>query len=285
MSEKSIVIIGLPESGKTTFLAALWHLVTARDMDTSLRFANLKTGNLAHLNAIAARWRDAVVQDRTGLTGTRLVSMNLKAADSSEVMITFPDVPGEAYRRMWEERECDPETAEVLQSSGVLLFVHSDTIRAPSWIVDEIALAKKLGIDVPDGEPVSWHPRLAPTQIQLIDLLQLLHRPPLSVGPRRLAILLSAWDKAEEEGLDPSAFFSQRLPMLAQYLRHSTQWSPRIYGVSAQGGEYDSFDANAVKVRAAEDLRNLDQPSTRIKLVGPIPQTHDLTEPLTWLMQ
>ena len=32
MSKRTIVIIGLPESGKTTYLAALWHLITARDV-------------------------------------------------------------------------------------------------------------------------------------------------------------------------------------------------------------------------------------------------------------
>jgi type IV secretory pathway ATPase VirB11/archaellum biosynthesis ATPase len=34
MNERSVVIIGLPESGKTTFLAALWHLITERDVET-----------------------------------------------------------------------------------------------------------------------------------------------------------------------------------------------------------------------------------------------------------
>ncbi len=53
MPERSVVIIGLPASGKTTFLAALWHLVTARDVDTVLRFGTLRVGDAAHLNAIA----------------------------------------------------------------------------------------------------------------------------------------------------------------------------------------------------------------------------------------
>ncbi|MGP1667590.1 MAG: TRAFAC clade GTPase domain-containing protein, partial [Rhodanobacter sp.] len=59
MNERSIVIIGFPESGKTTFLAALWHLITERDVATELRFHTLRSGEASHLNAIAARWRDA----------------------------------------------------------------------------------------------------------------------------------------------------------------------------------------------------------------------------------
>src|SRR5436309_7725049 len=103
MPERSVVIIGLPASGKTTFLAALWHLITARDVETRLRFGTLRVGDLAYLNAIAARWREAKVQDRTAVTGNRIVSMSLINPAEGAVRVTFPDVPGEGYLRMWED--------------------------------------------------------------------------------------------------------------------------------------------------------------------------------------
>jgi hypothetical protein len=285
MADQSVVIIGLPESGKTTFLAALWHLITAQDVETMLRFGGLRTGDASHLNAIAARWREAKIQDRTAVTGNRLVSMNLSDAAGVAVRVTFPDLPGEAYRRMWEDRDCKPEIAEVLRAGGVLLFVHADTIRAPKWVLDEVALSKALGLEVPEGEIAPWHPRLAPTQVQLVDLLQLLRRPPLDVGPRRLAIMLSAWDKARGEGLTPESYLLAKLPLLSQYLRRGVDgWICRVYGLSAQGGDYDPVERDAARVPAAEELRNLDRASSRIQLVGPVPETHDLTEPLAWLM-
>lgn len=285
MNERSVVIIGLPESGKTTFLAALWHLITERDVETELKFLTLRSGETSHLNEISARWRDAKVQDRTAVGGNRLVSMNLKDAAETPVRITFPDVPGEAYRRMTEERDCEPEIAETLKASGVLLFIHADTIRPPKWVVDEVALSKAVGLAIPAGQEVPWHPRLAPTQVQLVDLLQLLRSAPLDVGPRRLAIMLSAWDKADGEGLSPAAYLNAKLPLLAQYLRRGAdEWTWRIYGLSAQGGDYDAIESDAARKPDAEALRNLDRPSTRIRLVGDAHETHDLTEPLAWLM-
>ena len=287
MNGRSVVIIGLPASGKTTFLAALWHLITARDVETVLRYHTLPSGNASHLNDIAARWRDAKVQDRTALLGNRLVSMNLKDAADTPARVTFPDVPGEAYQRMWEERDCEPEVAELLKAGGVLLFIHADTIRAPIWVVDEISLSNAVGLPLPDDdEVVPWHPRQAPTQVQLVDLLQLLQSPPLGVGPRRLAIMLSAWDKADGEGLTPQEYLEAKLPLLAQYLRRAADgWMSRVYGLSAQGGDYDPIDPGGARKPEAEELRNLDNPSTRIRLVGDTLETHDLTEPLAWLME
>ena len=286
MSSRSVVIIGLPESGKTTFLAALWHLIVERDVDTMLHFHTLKAGDATHLNGIAARWRDAKVQDRTAVGGNRLVSMNLQDSTDTPLQVTFPDVPGEAYRRMWEDRDCEPEIAEFLKAGHVLLFVHADTIRPPSWVVDEVALSKAVGLDVPQGEVVPWHPRLTPTQVQLVDLLELLRTPPLDAGPRKLAIMLSAWDKAVGEGLTPKAYLEAKLPLLAQYLRMGADgWIWRTYGLSAQGGDYDPIDPEAAQNPEAERLRQLDQPSTRIRLISDEPETHDLTEPLAWLME
>jgi hypothetical protein len=285
MTDRSVVVIGLPESGKTTFLAALWHLTTARELDTVLRFGNLRAGDASHLNAIASRWRDAKVQDRTAVAGNRLVSMNLLDTVGVAIRVTFPDVPGEAYRRMWEDRDCEPEVAEVVRADGVLFFVHADTIRAPRWVVDEVALSRELGLAVSEGQVVPWHPRLAPTQVQVVDLLQLLRTPPLDVGPRKLALMLSAWDKARGEGLTPDAYLESKLPLLAQYLkRNADGWDCRVYGVSAQGGDYDPLDEAAPRVPQADELRKLDRASSRIQLVGPLPETHDLTEPLAWLI-
>ena len=56
MSEVFHSVVGLPHSGKTTFLAAIWHLINAGEMSTKLIVKELR-GNTAYLNEIADRWR------------------------------------------------------------------------------------------------------------------------------------------------------------------------------------------------------------------------------------
>lgn len=286
--ERSIVICGLPDSGKTTFLAALWHLVTARDVATKLAFDSLRDGDQTYLNTIVRQWRDARVQARTSGQPT-LVSMNLRDANGTRLRVTFPDLSGESYRRMWEDRDCDPDVARILgRGTGVLLFVHADRIECPQWIVDVSGWMRRLGLPLEEGKPIKWHPRHAPTQVQLVELLQFLHMPPLDIGPRRVAIALSAWDKVEPEGRTPSAFLAEKLPLLHQYLEHgplAERW--RVYGVSAQGGDYEPLEGSKAEWsrKDVERARAYDEPSDRIKLTSDVARSRDLTEPIAWLTE
>lgn len=285
MSECSIVVIGLPGSGKTTFLAALWHVIFNRELLTKLRFGSLARGTQQHLNIIAARWRKAQMQERTIVAGNQVVAINLVDAQGAPTVVTFPDIAGEAFGEMWELRECEAAVAETLSKGNILLFVHANKINQPHWVADIAAQAAALGPPEAEGEPVKWQPDLAPTQVKLVSLLTLLAESPLDAGPRRVALMLSAWDKASGEGLNPTEFLRDKLPLLHQYLScNSQQWDWCAYGISAQGGDYDEVKDGAAKTAAAEALRALDVPSSRIKLVFENTESHDLTLPLAWLM-
>lgn len=285
MNERSVVIIGLPASGKTTYLAALWHLMTSGEATTMLEFVDLREGTWKHLNSIAARWRRAVVQERTAMAGDRIVSMNLRDRNGEVLRVSLPDLPGEAYRRMWEERYCTAELAKIVRCGGLLLFVHADDIRTPMWTVEEMALAKQLGVEGAGGPVEPWAPEISPTQVQLVDLLQMLRVAPLDAGARRLAVMLTAWDRARDDGLGPEEYMGARLPLLHQYLGSGADgWCWRVYGVSAQGGVYDATEEEVGSGEEARRLRELDRPAARIQLVGAGPDTSDLTEPLAWVM-
>jgi GTPase SAR1 family protein len=292
-TDRSIVICGLPGSGKTTFLAALWHVVVQRaDPNARLKFDSLKDGDHTHLNAITRRWQQAKEQIHTETASGKLVSMNLKDGDGRKVRMTFPDLSGESYQQMWEARECDPQLAQFLGSGeGVMLFVHANRVKRPIGVAEAVAMEEALGGKMP--EPTvseKWHPKDAPTAVQVVEMLQMLRCNALRSPAKRLAIMLSAWDKVEEEGLDPEAFLARELPLLDQYLRQGIGgWEFRIYGLSAQGGDYEPNLREGEKIdpdlKAKVDaIRGIEDALSRIRLFSSSPST-DLTEPIAWLSE
>jgi Ni2+-binding GTPase involved in maturation of urease and hydrogenase len=119
----SISIIGLPESGKTTFLAALWELVTERRVEKALTFDSIGENDHSYLQKIVKVWRKATEQARTRLNGLSAVRMNLKDRDGNIVEVAMPDAPGEDFRAMWETRELGRVLSDSLASGNVMLVL------------------------------------------------------------------------------------------------------------------------------------------------------------------
>lgn len=292
----SISIIGLPGSGKTTFLAALWELVSERRVTKVLTFDTIGENDHSYLRKIVAVWRKATEQARTRLTGLSAVKMNLKDANGNLVQVAMPDAPGEDFRAMWEDRELGRVLGASLADGNILLLVNGNKVKGPAWVAERAAQRRATGRQKAQALPKEWHPSLAPTQVQLVDLLQLISHNPVGTGGRKIVVMISAWDKAEGEKLSPDAFLREKLPLLAQYIEAGRDgWTCRVYGVSAQGGEYDGNEANAEGVsgqapkkagkgRDADRLREVDIPANRIRLVFGEKESNDLTEPLQWLM-
>jgi hypothetical protein len=291
-SEGSVVICGLPESGKTTYLAALWYVVSdKRDPDARLKFDSLIGLDHSHLNEIMRRWLQAKEQIHTELASGEIVSMNLKDDAGRKVRMTFPDLSGESFQQMWETRECDPDLAELLREcDGILMFVHADKIKRPIGVAETTQHAAGLAGGVAAaGPPKDWDPKDAPTAVQVVEMLQMLRCDAVQASARKLAVVLSAWDKIEEEGqgITPEQYLADELPLLDQYLRHGLdRWDVRVYGLSAQGGDFerdeetDDVDRNE---RVAE-IRALEDASDRIRLMVP-ELSKDLTEPIAWLTE
>ena len=283
-AKPDISVIGLPASGKTTFLAALWHMIRESGAVTRLRFDKFSECNYEHINVLAKRWRAGKKQQRTQTSGYKVVRMRLKDASDNPFEVSFPDMPGEDFSRMWEKRELDDSMKAMLTAPAILLLINGDTIKFPAWIVDHLAIAREVGLEPSEGEMIDWSPNIAPTQVQIVEILQFLMSGELDIGPRRLAILISAWDEVEEEGLNPAELLECKLPLLYQYLRNSRDpWNWHIWGVSAQGGVYEDQDKGEI-LEETIALRDLTRPSDRIRVVDGEIMSSDITLPLNWLI-
>ncbi|MFK5914133.1 MAG: hypothetical protein QM484_07145 [Woeseiaceae bacterium] len=276
MSRENILLCGLPDSGKTTFIAALWYQLFQKEIPTSLSLVTLPS-NREYLNKLSGKWSRVTPIDRTATEEIQEISLHLKDNETSnELELHVPDMSGETWENIWSNRSCAVHTAEWSQdASGVMLFIHSDKIRQPIDIeINNDAQAS----EQTDSKEVSWAPNRAPTQVMLVDILQALSSQQLQKNRRRLAVIISAWDKAEVTGLTPEEYVSTYLPLLNQFLNNSGMFSQvMIYGVSALGGDLES----EVEI---EKLKSEDIPSNRIKVVEGSESHHDLTGPIKWLM-
>src|ERR1700680_3001601 len=120
-------IIGLPRSGKTTFLAALWHLLNAGEISTKLTLDRL-VGDSEHLNAIADSWRRCEEVPRTSIADEAYVSIHVRVpATGDKASLVFPDLSGESFERQLGTRRCLASYVEGFEGpGGILLFVTAD---------------------------------------------------------------------------------------------------------------------------------------------------------------
>lgn len=289
----SLVVCGLPGSGKTTYLAALWHLVQSQEIETKLTLQSLSYGDYEYLNAIRARWQRGQKQVRNVGEAPR-IGLDLKSTEGQEVSLLFLDHSGETFDRLWETRSCTDDVAEHLKDRlGVLLFLRSQGLKEPVPLTEMLRLEREMEDALPnDSESsqqqaiseVDWKAEDAPDQVKIVDLLQSLSNEFRMRAREKLAIVVSAWDRVTEYD-SAEQFIRSRMPLLAQYLNSEpAHFELRFFAVSAQGGEYLEEDPKGEYPDALTTLLSLDAPSKRIRMIHSSAEEHDLTVPLAWLM-
>jgi hypothetical protein len=226
---------------------------------------------------------------RTSFTADHLPLMHLEDVENGRRSdLVFPDLSGEHFERQWTKRHCLDTYIELVRSAGgALVFIHPDEVKEPLRLDARDALEEALannvandtiGVIPDDGaeSTIPFNPILAPTATQLVDILQTLETLSRANGPVPLAIIVSAWDRVEALDLSPSDWFAQRLPLLSQYVQANAERFPfRVYGVSAQGGDLNSD---------RERLESVLNPNRRIRVVQEGAPSHDITEPIRWLL-
>lgn len=272
-ASSSVLLIGFRGSGKTTFLAAVWHLLEAQEIPSVL-FAPSLQSDREHLNSIRRDWLLLQPTTRTSLRDMQTVSLNVKDRDTGiEASIVIPDFSGEVFRMQWEEREVRPDFVKLAkQSSGAVLFIHPHQLRHGARIPPQnTSISQEVG----EQDRIPWKAEFAPTQVQLVDILQT-YLMLADNRPTRLAIVISAWDLIIEDKITPDSWATVRLPLLSQFIAaREGALMVKYFGVSAQGGELPGEKAK---------LQRAQKPSERIRVTDDGKMHSDITTILRWLM-
>lgn len=301
MSDREIMVLGFQESGKTTFAAALWHLVDSHEINDTALVKGKHNGDFQYLEKISGVWAAGWAVDRTRSQEWLPITINLRRlVPETDVRLSFVDIAGETVERIFATREVDGRVEPLIrEASGLLLFVSAlraqddDSIvdlylefpdEAPPEPADEPAVPESNapGAAAGLGETVPFQVERTPQQVQLVDLLDAFADDPLEMRPARIAVIISAWDRAHG-GSTPEAWLEDHMPLLFQYLStHADEFETRIYGVSAQGGHVPSRE-NPTEQSDRQKLLEQPKASSRIKVVGHGAGHHDLTHPIAWL--
>ena len=275
------LLVGLPESGKTTFVAALWHVIASQEVEGALALEILDAPT-DHLNELRGRWLRFEETFRTSSSAEKIATIKIRARDGNlTTEIVIPDLAGESIQRGLIERRWAASFAELVRgSTGVLLFVHPEKL-SESWpIADAIEIAGEdersytSASTSEESAASDWSPDAIETQVMLVDLLQLLCGH-IKKERFRLAVIVSAWDLVLSKEL-PIEWLAKELPLLNQFLINAhCRLDFRVYGVSAQGGQLpDDVDR----------LTAYSNTSDRIQVVLDGLPSHDITAPIRWAL-
>jgi len=243
MSERApfrICLVGLPATGKTTYIAALWAYLTSGLPDGRYRVTAFPD-DPSYLNEIATAWAAGRDMPRNSLGTTDRIEFTIETPDRAEITVVLPDLAGEVFLNAIIRPWIAEDVAEAVTSSDLLLlFVNGEKAKTYAALGDH---------EVPQGEggglPSIARPAAVTTQdtsatdavtVQIglglapfsdfvvedldsdtlnTELLQRLLYLTQDNGPPPIAIVVSAWDVPDGNGDTPRFGYAANSPLSA----------------------------------------------------------------------
>lgn len=286
MKEYTFFMIGMPSSGKTTYLVSLYNLLTLGEKNTllSLKSSDQIEG-METIKLAIENFNKFLPVGRTLRAEKVWAKMPLVDEKEHKVSLHIPDLSGEIFYDLVYDRKLKKDIVDFLQSADVLLFfLNLDTIIVDQRIpLEEESAIARIEKDykesvIEEGKKrcieASGEQKKPVTQIDLVELLQCI----LYLTKKRIKVkfIISAWDSVEKrpERYDqvPNKCMEKSLPLLFQFLcSNPDQIDNEIWGVSAQG--FDFTDQAELEKRKMDDI------GEHIRLITPQGEaTHDLTQ-------
>lgn len=257
--------MGAPNAGKSTYLAALWHSVNQVEMPTKFKLQRMGK-DTQYLYGLEKKWLAVEPLERT-VIGQEISELTLLLTDGKQDLeVEFPDLSGETFQNIYENREMSRLLYErIYKANSILYFVNVENIYHGELISEVSERIRNSGqVEYKERRPSQDDP----TQVQIIDLLQTI----AEIKRRRvkLGIVFSAWDLIDDmANVNPREYLKYSMPMLWQYLEaNHKKFDTAIWGVSALGGKIDDF----------EELLDIEDPVKRIKVINEnMYISHDVT--------
>lgn len=277
-SPAGLLFLGLPKSGKTTYLGALAAVVENPSYSGAYKFAAYPEERQL-LESLIDNWLQCNEAERT--KGQEPFPNTLHLSDSAsgaEVTLNIPDLSGEIYDRQCERRNCSEEYVELARSTDlVMLFCHAGR----NYRNDPIPRLEGGNEAEIDDLEVKWKPSNVSLGAKLVDLLQMLLLLREDAAKLRVAVIISAWDLVEAvreiEPINPKQFIVRSVSLLEQFLEsRKSDLDFEVFGISAQGGDYNETESRNRLLALS--------PLERISVFTGDTLSRDIALPIKWLI-
>ena len=249
------VLIGLPESGKSTALAALWY--SLNDKSESCEWyldVNDRPKETSVWNDLRGQWLSGEAIKRTShQVSPDVLKIKLTHRYDSEekVSIVTPDIAGEDYEQLYETSRFSEKQAKYLkQSDNLVLFIHPQSISIP------VRHKPESESEGSDSSGQDWSPSCMHDFSKIIAMLKAINS--IRNDPfNRLTVVVTAWDAIESGGYAPEEYVKNNLSLLHQYVE--TNYQSFYYGISAQGFDYKNQDEHDYEYDEITRIKIVDQ--------------------------
>lgn len=238
------MIMGLPSSGKTTFLGALGYMLQS-DREFALRL--LDANDMAYIDSISEKWVSCEKIPHTNEKVHEEITLELERRDGSNFELILPDQAGEAFQEITFSSEKNKAIQKsVKESQKLFLFIAVFRIHPEKTLAEmkekyrkDRCKSEDKGSKEQGTKKKAKMPEFKMSeQAQHIELLQTVLLAKKEVYD--LSVILSAWDMMGDKKRKPEEVLKDKMPLLWQFLvSHRDRWDIHYWGISAQGGRIE----------------------------------------------
>jgi hypothetical protein len=268
-SQPRLALIGMPQTGKSTFLGAFWGVIQS-PLEPAVREASF-AGDRSYIQRLAEQVARGREIDRTGVDTNEAMAVELEFDGLGTANVLVPDTSGESLRvlvesQVWHSRLHDACS----QATAVALFVHPARVRVPQRVsLLEVAGAQDADVHDEAVVPFDVHDH-ACTAAELIDVFENVTELCRERWPIRVALIVSAWDRVDGD-LTPYEWLAARLPGVLSTIESNPELAAlEVFGVSAQGGSLDERDELLAKGEICDRVYARDRSGLPVSLIAPV---------------
>lgn len=245
------MIAGLPGSGKSTYIGALWYCLMHPEKIEGIKMVADKMNladDLTVLNRLSDAYKYVKLIDRNYSDQNETVQINLKVADSdTRLQVEIPDFLGENFRDLVELKESELVSEWLKETDTLVYFMNEVT---PPEFEDDHGPE-----DDESPMPAKEVPQFSIKTISAVAMNIMVLKCLLSKKSfKKVVIVLSWWDQKTNNGTtknNPKEYLKDNSPALFNFIQHHIP-NFEIIGLSAQGQEYPKEDQGNYEVAKKE---------------------------------